>query len=270
MADGESKAERLDQEPMELLQELGWSCPGSGLLAFLLTAPFQQRFASLRAASQRLLRRHRLRHPGHGAADRSIGPSPAALAGGRRSASCGSGTRWPSGARCSWPRPIVLALYVVTNVLFTSELALATAVAAVLVFAGIWYVLPMLGKPAMDDGEQPQEPGCQLPAVELEEAGLVVADLADVDLVEAGVDVLPEALQMALGVGPAGDHLGLSSVTSWEACSKWLGRASSWESWPGTRVLGHSSKAVLRAAASSLPQRTFVPPCFSPLPPCST
>ena len=52
---------------------------------------------------------------------------------------------------------IVLALYVVTNVLFTSGLALATAVAAVVVFAGIWYVLPMLGKPATVDDEQPQE-----------------------------------------------------------------------------------------------------------------
>src|SRR5215212_7272547 len=52
------------------------------------------------------------------------------------------------------------------------------------------------------------------------------------------------------GSGPHGIvSASLSSVTSSEACSKWLGRASSWESWPGTRVLGQSSKAVLRAAA---------------------
>src|ERR671920_37509 len=53
-----------------------------------------------------------------------------------------------------------------------------------------------------------QQRFAQLPGVELEEAGLVLADLADVDLVEAGVEVLPEALQMPLRVGPAGDRLG--------------------------------------------------------------
>jgi hypothetical protein len=39
---------------------------------------------------------------------------------------------------------IVLALYVVTNILFTSDLALMTAGAAVVVFAALWYVLPMV------------------------------------------------------------------------------------------------------------------------------
>ena len=76
---------------------------------------------------------------------------------------------------------------------------------------------------------------------------------------------------MSLGVGPAGiTSASCSSVTSWEACSKWLGRASSWDSCPGSRELGHSWWAVLRAAASSRPQQTFMPPCLSPLPPCST
>ena len=48
MAAGESTAERLDRELMELLQELRVMLPGvQVLLAFLLTAPFQQRFAQL-------------------------------------------------------------------------------------------------------------------------------------------------------------------------------------------------------------------------------
>jgi hypothetical protein len=48
MADGESTGERLDRELMELLQELRVMLPGvQVLLAFLLTAPFQQRFAQL-------------------------------------------------------------------------------------------------------------------------------------------------------------------------------------------------------------------------------
>ena len=56
MADGESKAERLDQELMELLEELRVVLPGVQVaLAFLLTAPFQQRFASLGQPPQRLL-----------------------------------------------------------------------------------------------------------------------------------------------------------------------------------------------------------------------
>jgi hypothetical protein len=45
---------------------------------------------------------------------------------------------------------IVLALYVITDVLFTTNLAVLTAIAALVVFGGLWYVLPMLGR-------QPQE-----------------------------------------------------------------------------------------------------------------
>ena len=48
MADGESTGERLDRELMELLQGLRVVLPGvQVLLAFLLTVPFQQRFAEL-------------------------------------------------------------------------------------------------------------------------------------------------------------------------------------------------------------------------------
>ena len=48
MSDGESRSERLNRELMELLQELRVVIPGvQVLLAFLLTAPFQQRFAQL-------------------------------------------------------------------------------------------------------------------------------------------------------------------------------------------------------------------------------
>jgi hypothetical protein len=48
---------------------------------------------------------------------------------------------------------IVLALYVVTNILFTSGLALLTAGAAVVVFGVLWYVLPMVGSSSSEDGE---------------------------------------------------------------------------------------------------------------------
>src|SRR4029453_10113986 len=48
------------------------------------------------------------------------------------------------------------------------------------------------------------------------------------------------------GSGPQGiTSASLSSVTSSEACSKWLGKASSWGRWAGPRGLGHSSEAGL-------------------------
>jgi hypothetical protein len=65
----------------------------------------------------------------------------------------------------------VLALYVITDVLFTTDLALWTAIGAVLVFGGLWYVVPLLWRspptaekdaeaqrPRVDAGDgQPQE-----------------------------------------------------------------------------------------------------------------
>ena len=155
MADGESKAERLDRELMELLQELRVVLPGvQVLLAFLLTAPFQQRFASLPGSLRNAFfasivcatlatvlliapsAHHRLRW--------RAGEKERLLRIGNQMALWG--TVFLAAA-------IVLALYVVTSVLFTSELALATAIAAVLVFVGIWYVLPMLGRPAIDEDD---------------------------------------------------------------------------------------------------------------------
>jgi hypothetical protein len=148
MGDDESQGERLDRELMELLQGLRVVMPGvQVLLAFLLTAPFQQRFAqlpgSLRnaffaaiacatlatvlliapSAHHRLLWRARQK-------ERlvRIGNQMALW-----------GTLFLGGA-------IVLALYVVTNVLFTSQQALLTAAAAVVAFAVVWYVLPLVGR----------------------------------------------------------------------------------------------------------------------------
>ena len=155
MADGESKGERLDRELMELLQELRVMLPGvQVLLAFLLTAPFQQRFAQLPGSLRNAFfasivcatvatvlliapsAHHRLRW--------RAGEKERLLRIGNQMALWG--TVFLAAA-------IVLALYVVTNVLFTSELALATAIAAVIVFAGVWYVLPMIGRPSGEGSE---------------------------------------------------------------------------------------------------------------------
>ena len=156
MADGEGKGERLDRELMELLQELRVMLPGvQVLLAFLLTAPFQQRFADLPGSLRNAFfasivcatlatalliapsAQHRLRW--------RAGEKERLLRVGNQMALWG--TVFLAAA-------IVLALYVVTNVLFTSDLALWTAAAAVLVFAGLWYVLPMVGRPSQDEGSE--------------------------------------------------------------------------------------------------------------------
>jgi hypothetical protein len=152
LSDEESRKERLDRELMELLQELRVVIPGvQVLLAFLLTAPFQQRFAELPGSMRNAFfasivcatlatafliapsAHHRLRWRA-GEKERlvRVGNQMAII-----------GTVFLAAA-------IVLALYVITAVLFTTTLAVLTAIAALVVFGGLWYVLPMLGR-------QPQE-----------------------------------------------------------------------------------------------------------------
>jgi hypothetical protein len=161
MADGESTGERLDRELMELLQELRVMLPGvQVLLAFLLTAPFQQRFAQLPGSLRNAFfasiacatlatalliapsAHHRLRWRAH---DKErlvrVGNQMALW-----------GTVFLAAA-------IVLALYVVTNVLYVSQLALLVAGVAVVVFGWIWYGLPFVGQsPAADDEAKATEP----------------------------------------------------------------------------------------------------------------
>ena len=62
---------------------------------------------------------------------------------------------------------IVLALYVITDVLFTTNLAVLTGIAALVLFGVLWYVVPMVGRsPSSEEegsgedetgGEQDQE-----------------------------------------------------------------------------------------------------------------
>jgi amino acid transporter len=153
MADGESKGERLDRELMELLQELRVVIPGvQVLLAFLLTAPFQQRFAQLQGSLRNAFfasivcatlatafliapsAQHRLRW--------RAGEKERLVRIGNQMAI--AGTVFLAAA-------IVLAVYVVTNVLFTTDLALWTAAAFIVVFAGLWYVLPMAWRPSPEE-----------------------------------------------------------------------------------------------------------------------
>jgi amino acid transporter len=166
MADGESTGQRLDRELTELLQELRVMLPGvQVLLAFLLIAPFQQRFAQLPGSLRNAFfasiacatlatalliapsAHHRLRWR---ARDKErlvrIGNQLALW-----------GTVFLAAA-------IVLAVYVVTNVLYVSQLALLTAGVAVVVFGWIWYGLPLIGHSlaADDEAKATEPPGADL------------------------------------------------------------------------------------------------------------
>jgi Kef-type K+ transport system membrane component KefB len=154
----ESQRERLDRELMELLQELRVVLPGvQVLLAFLLTAPFQQRFGQL---------------PGtlRNAFFASIACATVATAL-LIAPSAHHRLRWREGDKehllrvanreAIWgtvflAAAIVLALYVVTNVLFATWVALVTAVLAVVLFAWLWYAVPLVRGSRQD---QPSGPG---------------------------------------------------------------------------------------------------------------
>jgi Kef-type K+ transport system membrane component KefB len=162
MAEEESKGQRLDRELMELLQELRVVITGvQVLLAFLLTAPFQQRFAQLQGSlrnaffasiacatlSTALLlaptAQHRLRWRARDKERLVRTGNQMAIA----------GTVFLAAA-------IVLAVYVVTNVLFTTDLAIWTALAFTVVFAGLWYVLPMAWRsPSSEEPSSEEEVG---------------------------------------------------------------------------------------------------------------
>jgi len=145
MADGESTGERLDRELMELLQGLRVVMPGvQVLLAFLLTAPFQQRFAqlpgSLRNAYFASIACATL------ATVLLIAPSThhrLLFRAREKEWLLRVGNQMALWGTVLLGASIVLALYVVTNVLFTTELALWTAAGAIVAFAGIWYALPL-------------------------------------------------------------------------------------------------------------------------------
>jgi hypothetical protein len=155
----ESRKERLNRELMELLQELRVVIPGvQVLLAFLLTAPFQQRFAELSGSMRN-------------AFFASIACATLATAF-LIAPSAHHRLRWRAGEKERLVRlgnqmaiagtvflaaAIVLALYVVTDVLFTTNLAVLTAIASLVVFVGLWYVVPMLGRSSSDDSDDEPE-----------------------------------------------------------------------------------------------------------------
>jgi Kef-type K+ transport system membrane component KefB len=149
---------------MELLQELRVVLPGvQVLLAFLLTAPFQQRFAQLPGS---------LRNAFFAAIACATMATALLIA-----PSAHHRMRWRTGEKDRLLRianreaiwgtvflaaAVVLALYVITNVLFASWIAVVTAVLAVAVFAWLWYALPLVGRSSPKQDDEESEPAAAL------------------------------------------------------------------------------------------------------------
>lgn len=141
----EHERTRLDRELVELLQELRVVLPGVQVLfAFLLTVPFSDRFEDVTALQRRgyflsllcaaaaaaLLiapsTYHRVQWRARDKATMLVVSNWLAL----------SGTVFLAVSMCA-------ALFVVTDVLFTSVLAAVVAGVAALVFVLLWYGLPL-------------------------------------------------------------------------------------------------------------------------------
>jgi Kef-type K+ transport system membrane component KefB len=133
------------------------------LLAFLLTAPFQQRFAQLPGS---------LRNAFFAAIACATMATALLIA-----PSAHHRMRWRTGEKDRLLRianreaiwgtvflaaAVVLALYVITNVLFASWIAVVTAVLAVAVFVWLWYALPLVGRSSPKQDDEESEPAAAL------------------------------------------------------------------------------------------------------------
>jgi hypothetical protein len=159
MSDGESRKQQLNRELMELLQELRVVIPGvQVLLAFLLTAPFQQRFAQLPGS----MRNAFFASIACAALATAFLIAPSAhhrlwWRAGEKERLVRIGNQMAIVGTVFLAAAIVLALYVITDVLFTTNLAVLTAIGALVVFAGLWYVVPMLARSSSEEEEDDDE-----------------------------------------------------------------------------------------------------------------
>jgi Flp pilus assembly protein TadB len=158
VANQESKAERLDRELMELLNELRVLLPGVQVLfAFLLTAPFSQRFSQLAPALQEAYFASVLFAAA--ATVFLVAPSVHHRLQWRdrdKERLLRTANRLTIAGTVCLAVAIVLALWVVSRVLHSPGPAFLVAAGALVAFAGIWFVLPLarrLRRPPGDDAE---------------------------------------------------------------------------------------------------------------------
>ncbi len=157
----ESHAERLNRELDQLLQELRVVLPGvQVLLAFLLTAPFQQRFAQLAPL---------VRDVYFAAVCCAVVAVVLLLAptahhrllfrAGQKELLVQTATRLAVAGTLFLAASITLALYVVTRALFDAQaLAVVAAVVAAGLFALFWYAVPLTGRSSRAAASEPSRP----------------------------------------------------------------------------------------------------------------
>jgi len=158
----ESHAERLNRELDQLLQELRVVLPGvQVLLAFLLTAPFQQRFAQLAP----LVREVYFASICCAVVAVVLLLAPSAhhrllFRAGQKELLVQTATRLTVAGTVFLAASITLALYVVTRVLFDPQiLAVVVALVAAGLFAICWYALPLTGRSSSrTPAEEPTRP----------------------------------------------------------------------------------------------------------------
>jgi Family of unknown function (DUF6328) len=153
---GESKKERIDRELIELLNGLRVILPGvQVLLAFLLTVPFSSRFPNLSRTEHILYfvsvlltvgaiaaltlpaAYHRIRFR-EGDKERMLEISNAFAIGGL----------------VLLALSMTMVVFLVTDVLFGTEVSAPVALAVLATFAGVWFLIPLWRKAADD---QPSE-----------------------------------------------------------------------------------------------------------------
>jgi hypothetical protein len=161
----ESPKERLDRETIELLNELRVILPGvQVLLAFLLTAPFNQRFNAITATERAAYFLALLCT----AAATALLIAPSALhrilwRGREKEFVLRLSNLFTIAGLVLVATGIVSAVGLVTSVLYGQGLTVAVTVGAALLFGVLWFALPLLrrasgGDDAGGPGEESAEP----------------------------------------------------------------------------------------------------------------
>jgi hypothetical protein len=144
----EDTGERLDRELSELLQELRVTLPGVQVLfAFLLTLPFTDRFAELTERDQWLYFTALLATAGSA----TLLMAPAAFHRLRfrrydKERLLRVSNRLLVGGMALVGTAMVLAIFVVTDSLFTTGWAMAAAALLVGMITAMWFVVPLSGR----------------------------------------------------------------------------------------------------------------------------
>lgn len=152
-SDGERRHEKLDRELKELLDELRVALPGVQVLfAFLLTVAFSQGFAKMTVTQRNVYFATLLATAAASAF--LMAPSACHRLRWRRSDKdwlLRFGNRMAITGIALLAISVCGAVFLISDVLFDPSIALSVAAAAAVLFAGLWFVLPLTRAAREDD-----------------------------------------------------------------------------------------------------------------------